>query len=109
MMAARTAAPSSLSRATWSRLIVAGEAALANSSPFDVTLAVSVDIERGDLVFAVDIRQGLDRRPETADPGAGQVANREALLDERRTTLEVDAVVDGDPQVGGIDLGALGG
>jgi hypothetical protein len=39
-----------------------GDAALANSSPFDVTLAVSVDIERCDLVLAVDIRQGLEDR-----------------------------------------------
>src|SRR5512135_1302854 len=99
MTAARTDAASSPSRAVWIKPFNSGGtvsfAALANSGPFDVALAVTFDVERGDLVFAVDVGQGLDRGPETADSGAGQVADGEALLDQGLAALEINAIVDG--------------
>src|SRR5512147_765566 len=107
MSADRTAEASSLSRAVRRRLSVEEVSVAGTSGPFDVSLAVAVDVERRHLVLAVDVGQGLDGRAETADPGAGQVADGKALVDQRLAALEIDAVMDGDLQVGGIDLGQL--
>src|SRR4030042_4361456 len=107
MIADRTAAVSSLSRAAWRSWFTDGETALDNSSPLDEPLAVPLDVEGRDLVFAVDIGQGFDRRPETADPGASQVADGKSLFDERLAALEGHAIGDGAAQMEGVDLDQL--
>src|SRR4030065_1950765 len=107
MVAAGTAAPSSRSLAMRGRDSSEAPAVLLNSSPFDIALAVPVDVERGHMIFAIDVGQGFDGRPEASDPGAGQGPDRESLLDQRLAALEVNAIMDRYLQVARGDLRQL--
>src|SRR4030042_5788117 len=104
MIADRTVAASSPSRMIPKAASCGSSFVLLKSDPLDIAFSLPLDVERRHLIIAADFRQGVHGRPETTDPGTGQVADGETLVDKGLAALEVDAVVNRDLQVEGIDL-----